>query len=217
MEISNLSPGGQKHRWQPGLVSGIWKGGSLVGLSPLTLHTWGCSSWMVLEPNPICRTLSPCLLSIRALLGAGNTEHHLSTCLRAPWWQAVLFSASPASTSQVLMELWQKQTNKQNPPYVQDHCGMEMEWPWVHVHHPQEGLGLPPLPSMVRIEGRGNCWVNFTSSHVEALTRKYNRKAKLIYWVDWTPQILFCWTWNKTFFPGIINTVDFFPPVLWWK
>lgn len=118
MEISNLSPGGQKNRWQPGLVSGIWKGGSLVGLSPLTLHTWGCSSWMVLEPNPICRTLSPCLLRIRALLGAGNTEHHLSTCLRAPWRQAVLFSASPASTSQALMELWQKQTNKQTKPSI---------------------------------------------------------------------------------------------------
>ena len=215
MEISNLSLGGQKHRWQPGLVSGIWKGGSRMGLSPLTLQTWGCSSWMVLEPNPICKTLSPCLLSIRALLGAGNRASSQHLPKSSLMTGSLIFCIS--CTSQVLMELWQKQTSKQNPPYVQDHCGMGMEWPWVYVHHPQEGLGLPPLPSMVRIEGRGNCWVNFTSSHVEALTRKYNRKAKLIYWVDWTPQILFCWTWNKTHFPGMINTVDFFPPVLWWK
>lgn len=88
------------------------KGGQSRGPEPLTLRTWGCSSWMVLEPNPICRTFSPCLLSIRALPGAGNTEHHLSTCLRAPWRQAVLFSASPASTSQALTELWQKPKKK---------------------------------------------------------------------------------------------------------
>lgn len=116
MEISNLSLGGQKHRWQPGLVSGIWKGGSRMGLSPLTLQTWGCSSWMVLEPNPICKTLSPCLLSIRALLGAGNRASSQHLPKSSLMTGSLIFCIS--CTSQALMELWQKQTNKQTKPSI---------------------------------------------------------------------------------------------------
>ena len=191
MEISNLSPGVRS--------TGEWtcerhlKGGKSHGSEPP--HPADLRLLLVdgARTKSHSRPCSPHLLHTRVLHGAGNTEPHLSTCLRAPWWQALLFSASPESTSQALTELWQKlhppQKKKIKPSicpgqlWYRDGVALSPRPP------PSRGPGTPSLPSVVRIEGSASA-ENFMSSHIKALTK--NTIKKLINWIDWTPQILFC-------------------------